>query len=87
MTGLSFSPDGRRLAAATRANSNSDGSILVWDLESPRNDPQVFQGHTGPVQAVSFHPDGQRLPSAGYDGTVRVWDLRHPDGDPVVLRH
>jgi tetratricopeptide (TPR) repeat protein len=30
--------------------------------------------HAGPVRAVVFHPDGQRLATASDDKTARVWD-------------
>src|SRR5262249_10427893 len=34
----------------------------------------VLQGHQGPVRAVVFSPDGQRLATASVDKTARVWE-------------
>ncbi len=63
-----FSPDGKRLASASK-----DGTVKVWDTLTG----QVLltcKGHTDAVRSVCFSPDGKRLASAGTDRTVRVWD-------------
>jgi WD40 repeat protein len=66
---LAFSPDGRRLAAA----SDLLDVIPVWDVVSGELD-QTLTGHEDAVRAVSFAPDGQLL-SASWDGTARIWDV------------
>lgn len=36
----------------------------------------VFQGHTGPIQAVQLSADRKRVITSSTDGTLRLWDTR-----------
>jgi WD40 repeat protein len=49
--GVSFSPDGQRLASA------GDRTVWVWDAASGK-DLLALQGHMGLVSGVCFSPDG-----------------------------
>ncbi|HET8682362.1 MAG TPA: hypothetical protein VFM54_10880 [Micromonosporaceae bacterium] len=60
---------GKRLASA-----GGDGAVRLWDLAERPRVGRPLAGHTYPVQAVAFSPDGTLLASAGSDGTVRLWD-------------
>jgi WD40 repeat protein/serine/threonine protein kinase len=82
---IAWSPDGGRLASATRG----DGRIVIRDTAISGKILREFRGHLGSVRSVAWRPDGSRLASASTDGTVRIWDtlsrkisnhtLRQPD--------
>jgi WD40 repeat protein len=67
--GVSFSPDCRRLATASK-----DGTAKVWDAQTGQEVLTLI--HTGPVLSVCFSPDGRRLASASNDGTGKVCDAQ-----------
>ncbi|MFO0888126.1 MAG: serine/threonine-protein kinase [Isosphaeraceae bacterium] len=69
VTGVSFSPDGHRLAS-----SCGDGTVKVWDLATGAVMRTIPTGADF-VYAVAFHPDGTHLASTGADGKLKVWDL------------
>ena len=66
--GVSWSPDGRRLATPS-----DDHTIKLWDANTGR-EVRTLRGHDAEVWNAAWRPDGRRLASAGNDGTVRVWD-------------
>jgi WD40 repeat protein/tRNA A-37 threonylcarbamoyl transferase component Bud32 len=80
VTGVSFSPDGRRIASGCYCD---DAAVRVWNADGS-GQPVLLRGHTGPVVDVSFSPDG-RIASASWDKTLRVWSADR-SGEPVVLR-
>jgi WD40 repeat protein/tRNA A-37 threonylcarbamoyl transferase component Bud32 len=69
VTGLAFSPDGQRLATASR-----DQTVKLWDVTSPYDD-LTFTSTTDGFTAVAFSPDSLRLAAACRDRRVKVWDV------------
>ncbi|NEQ86236.1 MAG: WD40 repeat domain-containing protein, partial [Moorea sp. SIO2I5] len=64
---VAFSPDGQRLATASR-----DKTARIWDNQG--NEIALLRGHQDRVGRVAFSPDGQRLATASLDKTARIWD-------------
>jgi WD40 repeat protein len=71
--GCTFSPDGRRFAAAAEA-PHQIGDIALRDSRSGQVQ-LTLTGHKGSVLATAFRDRGRELVSAGVDRTLRVWDL------------
>lgn len=69
---LSFSADGRLLAAA------ADGMVMIWDGQTG-NRLQTIKSE-GDLSAVSFSTDGRMLASAaffmGFGGELKWWDTQ-----------
>jgi WD40 repeat protein len=86
---LSFSPDGRRLAAAgqvdsrlpngepaPRPDTEGNGLLLVFDLETGNILWRVAGVSTGLIRDLAFSPDGHTLATAGNTSTITMWDSR-----------
>jgi RNA polymerase sigma factor (sigma-70 family) len=65
---LSFSPDGKTLAAGDTGNT-----LRVWDVATGK---KLFQPgeKEGSGYAVAFSPDGKMLAAGGRDDTIALWD-------------
>jgi WD40 repeat protein len=72
---LSFSSDGRLLAAAEASR------VQVWDVQTGQN-IAVLKGHQKQVWSVAFAPQASAeratLFSGSQDGTVRIWSVNPP---------
>ena len=91
--GVSFSPDGRRLASCSgNVQGEGDASIRLWDTAT--GDPlALLTGHTSAVCAVAFSPDGRRVASVSGralsrdDDTLRLWDAASGESLGVFTGH
>jgi WD40 repeat protein len=62
---VAYSPGGHGLASAMGK------TIKIWDAETGR-ELYTLRGHTDPVGAVAYSPDGRRIVSVGTE--IKIWD-------------
>lgn len=74
---LAFSPDGKRLASASK-----DGTARIFDVVTGKLE-RTLRGHADAVTSVAYSADGARIVTTGTDATIRIW--RVSGGAATVL--
>lgn len=76
---LTFSPDGKKIAAASRS------SIWLWDARTDSYIGELFLDDVRVPKLVAFSPDGNILSAELMNGTFCAWDLTtmQPTEDPT----
>lgn len=65
-----FDPTGERLAESCLASQQ----VQIWDLRPEASHVPVQLYHADVVQDIAWHPNGERLATAGADASVHLWD-------------
>ena len=79
--GVSFSPDGTKLAACA-----ADKFVKVFEMPSGKF-LKAFEGHTHHVLDVGWKGDGKLLASAGADNAIKVCDYEKGEQARTIAGH
>ena len=67
VVGVSYSPDGRRIVSASRAE------LRIWEPSTGRLIRTINEGG---INSVAFSPDGRRIVSGGQSTALIVWETQ-----------
>jgi hypothetical protein len=70
---LSFSPDGRWLAAAGGQPARF-GEVIVWNAATGEL-AQTLKGHSDYIYAIAFSPDSKLVATSSYDKLIKLWEV------------
>ncbi len=70
---VAFSPDGATLAASDGGTGDAGARVVLWDMESGRQEKSVLGGHEKAMHDLAFSPDGTMLATAAEQ--LKVWDV------------
>lgn len=76
--GVSFSPDGTKLATCA-----ADKFVKVFEVPSGKF-LKAFEGHTHHVLGVGWKGDGKLLASAGADNTIKIWNYEQGEQKQTI---
>jgi WD40 repeat protein len=70
-----FSPDGKSFAVAGSGDQPGTFGVRIrdWPVGTVQH---TLMGHTAPVTAITFSPDGKTLATGSQDTTVLLWELK-----------
>ncbi|MBA4192195.1 MAG: hypothetical protein C0467_29840 [Planctomycetaceae bacterium] len=80
VNGVSYSPDGTRIASCSGDIRNSPGVVKIWNADTGQ-EVFTFTGHKAVVYCVCFSPDGKHIASGDQQGNVIIWDVE--SGQPI----
>lgn len=67
-------------------SGHAGGTVSMWKPTSAA--PLVkMLCHRGPVTAISFHPNGHLMATAGMDKKIKIWDLRKYEAIQTLPGH
>jgi eukaryotic-like serine/threonine-protein kinase len=75
ISGLAFTPDGKRLAASSVDVFGGERGVRVWDLEMGRGILEL-RGLATPAGNVCIAPTVDRVAALSHDWQIGVWDLK-----------